>query len=208
MFLADDHEMVARGLAAALNAQRDVDVVGIAGSVRECLRAAPDLRPDVVVLDLRLGDGDGVDAARELRGTLPDVNVVILTAYPEPGAMAKALEAGCCGFVAKSASLEELIAAVRAAANGSTTFPRAAVERAMRHEVEAERRSLSARELDVLRRMAAGQTTSTIADELGLSLHTTRNHVRNLMFKLGAHSRLDAVVAAARAGLIDLPDHD
>ena len=200
--------MVARGLAAALNAERDVEVVGTAGSVRDCLSAVPDAQPDVVVMDLRLGDGDGIEATRELRAALPDVNVVIVTAYPDPGAMAKALEAGCSGFVAKSASLEELVAAVRAAAHGSATFPRAAVERAVRHEVEAERRGLSARELDVLRRMAAGQSTSTIAEELGLSLHTTRNHVRNLMFKLGAHSRLDAVVSAARAGLIDLPEHD
>jgi DNA-binding NarL/FixJ family response regulator len=206
VFLVDDHEMVARGLAAVLESEDDLHVVGTAASADECLRSVPDSAPDVVVMDLRLGDADGIDATRTLRALLPETSVVILTAYPDQRVMARALEAGCCGFVSKTGRPEELIAAVRAAANGSATFPRDAVERLVRHDDSGEGANLSARELEVLRLMAAGHSTNDIAEKLSLSVHTTRNHVRNLMSKLGAHSRLDAVVSAARSGLIDLPD--
>ena len=206
VFLVDDHEMVARGLAAVLEREDDFDLVGTAASADECLRSAPASAPDVVVMDVRLGDADGLQTTRELRALLPETNVVILTAYPSQRVMARALEAGCCGFVSKTGRPEDLIAAVRAAANGSTTFPRDAVERLVRHDGPGKRTSLSARELEVLRLMAAGRSTDAIAGQLNLSVHTTRNHVRNLMSKLGAHSRLDAVVSAARTGLIELPD--
>lgn len=207
VFLVDDHDMVARGLAAAIEREDDLHVVGTARSAADCLRSAPARGPDVVVMDLRLGDADGVETARTLRDLLPEANVVILTGYPDPRTTARALEAGCCGLVAKSARLEDLLAAVRAAANGATTFPRDAVERLVRHDEAGERTGLSARELEVLRLMASGHSTNEIACQLDLSVHTTRNHVRNLMSKLGAHSRLDAVVCAARAGLIELPDN-
>jgi DNA-binding NarL/FixJ family response regulator len=206
VFLVDDHEMVARGLAAVLEREDDLHVVGTAASADECLRSAPASVPDVVVMDLRLGDADGLQTTRDLRAVLPETNVVILTAYADQWVMARALEAGCCGFLSKTARPEELIAAVRAAANGSTTFPRDAVERLVRHDEAGERAGLSARELEVLRLMAAGHSTNDIAATLNLSVHTTRNHVRNLMSKLDVHSRLDAVVTAARAGLIVLPD--
>jgi DNA-binding NarL/FixJ family response regulator len=206
VFLVDDHEMMTRGLALVLEREDDLEVVGTAASADECLRSAPASAPDVVVMDLRLGGADGLQTTRDLRAVLPEINVVILTAYPDPRAMDRALEAGCSGFVSKTGRPEELIAAVRAASSGATTFPRDAVERLVRHDESGERTSLSARELEVLRLMAAGRSTYEIAEKLSLSVHTTRNHVRNLMSKLGAHSRLDAVVSAARAGLIDLPD--
>jgi DNA-binding NarL/FixJ family response regulator len=206
VFLVDDHEMVARGLAAVLEREDDLDVVGTAASAAECLRSAPASAPDVIVMDLRLGDADGLDATRDLRAVLPETNVVILTAFPDQRVVARALEVGCCGFVSKTGRPEDLIAAVRAAANGSTTFPREAVEWLVRRDESGERPSLSARELEVLRLMASGHSTTDIAETLNLSVHTTRNHVRNLMSKLGAHSRLDAVVSAARIGLIELPD--
>ncbi len=205
--VVDDHEMVAHSLGIAIGNESGLEVVGTAKSVAECLRLASALRPNVVVMDLMVGDGDGFEAIRRLLAAAPQTNVILLTAKPDDGALARALDAGCCGFVTKRAPLEELIVAIRTAASCSTTIPRDMVDRLVRQgeQRQRERAELSARELEVLRLMAAGHSTSTMAGELGLSVHTTRNHVRNLMTKLGAHSRLDAVVVAARSGLIDLP---
>ena len=207
--IADNHEMVAHSLGIAIGNEPGLEVVGTATSVADCLRLADELTPDVVVMDPRLGDADGdsLEAARRLRTAWPDVYVVILTADSDAGALTRALDTGCSGFVTKRARLEELVMAIRTAANGSTTFPLDMVDRLLRQGEprQRERAELSARELEVLRLLAAGHSTTVMASELGLSLHTTRNHVRNLMTKLGAHSRLDAVVIAARSGLIDLP---
>ncbi|MGO8824227.1 MAG: response regulator [Acidimicrobiales bacterium] len=205
VLLVDDHEMVAGCLAAAVGAEPGLEVVGTAGSVAECLRLTRGLLPDVVVMDLRLsdneGDADGLAATRRLRAMLPDVSVVMLTAHPDRHVAREALDAGCCGFVAKRGHLDELVAAIRAAADGSTWFPHEVVGPTPKSGTD-----VSAREHEVLTLMASGHSTRDIAEELGLSLHTTRNHIRNLMAKLGAHSRLDAVVVAARCGLVRVPD--
>jgi DNA-binding NarL/FixJ family response regulator len=205
--IGDNHEMVAQSLGIAIENEPGLEVVGTATSVADCLHLAAEHAPDVVVMDLRLGDGDGLEATRRLRATSPDINVVVLTANADETVLTRALNAGCSGFVTKRARLEELVMAIRAAADGTTTFPRDMVEGLVRPGEPRQREGagLSARELEVLRLLAAGYSTTTIATELGLSVHTTRNHVRNLMTKLGAHSRLDAVVIAARSGLIDLP---
>jgi DNA-binding NarL/FixJ family response regulator len=205
VFVVDDHEMVAHSLGVAIGNEPGFEVVGTATSMRACLEDAPRLEPDVVVMDLRLGDGDGLMATRRLRSSYPEVNVIMLTAVADDGALARALEAGCCGFVTKQARIEDLFVAIRAAANGTTSFPLGMVDQLVRRGDHATRPDLSARELEVLRLLAAGQSTTTIAETLSLSVHTTRNHVRNIMTKLDAHSRLDAVVLAARSGLIDLP---
>ncbi len=205
--IGDNHEMVAQSLGIAIENEPGLEVVGTATTVADCLRLAAEHAPDVVVTELRLGDADGLEATRRLRAASPGINVVVLTTNLDEGALTRALDAGCSGFVTKRARLEELITAIRAAASGTTTFPRDMVDRLMRQGGlgRRARAELSARELEVLRLLAAGRSTTTIADELGLSVHTTRNHVRNLMTKLGAHSRLDAVVIAARSGLIELP---
>jgi DNA-binding NarL/FixJ family response regulator len=207
--IGDNHAMVAHSLGIAIGSEPGLEVVGTATSVADCLRLADELGPDVVVMDLRLGDGDGdgLEATRRLRMASPDINVILLTTNPDDGALTRALDAGCSGFVTKRARLEELTVAIRAAANGTTTFPRDMEDRPVRRDEARppERAELSRRELEVLRLLAAGHSTTAVASELGLSVHTTRNHVRNLMTKLGAHSRLDAVVTAARSGLIDLP---
>ncbi len=207
VLLVDDHEMVADCLAAVVDTEPGLEVVGTAGGVAECLRLARGLRPDVVVMDLRLSDSEadrgGLEATRRLRTTLPDVSVVMLTAHPDPQVAREALDAGCCGIVAKRARLDELLAAIRAAADGRTWFPDEAIAPAP----PAAGANLSAREREVLTLMASGRSTGDIAQELGLSVHTTRNHIRNLMAKLGVHSRLDAVMVAARCGLVRIPDN-
>lgn len=198
--VVDKHEMVARSLGLALDDVDGLEVVGTACSGREGLRMAARLQPDVVVIDRRLDDCDGLEVARPLRDLSPGTRVVMLAASPDERAVAQAIDAGCSGLVAKSGTLDELVTAIRTAAQGRTWF------HAEPAPPEGGAPLLSARELQVLRRVADGVGTTTIADELGLSVHTARNHVRNLMTKLGAHSRVEAVVLATRLGLIELSD--
>jgi DNA-binding NarL/FixJ family response regulator len=159
--------------------------------------------PDVVVVDLQLGDAEGLDTAQRIRTQQRDVAVVLLADDPDDRTLRRALAAGCSGLVAKRGRLDELVVAIRAVANGSTAFPQTLMASVLRSRAEAP--ALSVRELQVLRLVAAGEGTNAIAGQLGLSVHTARNHIRNLMTKLGAHSRVEAVVMAARSGLIELP---
>jgi DNA-binding NarL/FixJ family response regulator len=203
VLLVHDHEMVARGLGAALDAEDGLAVVGVATTVAEALPMVSDTAPDVVVMDLQIGDADGLDAARRIRAGRGEVAVVLLSTNPDDRTLRRALGAGCGGLVAKSGRLDELVIAIKAVSSGSTAFPQALMAGVLRDRPAAP--ALSARELQVLRLVAAAAGTNVIADELGLSVHTTRNHIRNLMTKLGAHSRVEAVVIAARSGLIELP---
>jgi DNA-binding NarL/FixJ family response regulator len=203
VLLVDDQEMVARGLGAALGAEAALDVVGVASSSEEALDLAAASSPNVAVVDLQLGEADGLDAARRIRAARPDVAVVLLADGPDDSTLRRALGAGCSGLVAKRGRLDELVIAIRAAASGSTAFPQALMAGVLQDRPGAP--ALSARELQVLRLVAAGEATRDIAARLGLSVHTARNHIRNLMTKLGAHSRVEAVVMAARTGLIELP---
>jgi DNA-binding NarL/FixJ family response regulator len=203
VLLVDDQEMVARSLGTALGAEGALDVVGVASSTDEALRMASESAPDVAVVDLQLGDADGLEAARRIGAQRRDVAVVLLADDPDDRILRRALDAGCSGLVAKRGRLDELVNAIRAVASGSTAFPQALLASVLRDRPEAP--ALSTRELQVLRLVAAGEGTNAIAARLGLSVHTARNHIRNLMTKLGAHSRVEAVVTAARSGLIELP---
>lgn len=204
--VVDDHRMMAEALASVLGDEPDLLVVGVENSVASGVAVATDERPDVVVMDYRLQDGDGVDATRQLRDALPDVNVVMLTAYPDDNILGAALEAGCCGFVAKGSPVEELLNAVRAAATGGGVFAPDVIARLVRlQNPRAGAQDLSPREQQVLELVATGQSTGGIASALDLSQHTVRNHIRNVLTKLGAHSKLEAVVIAARDNLIRAP---
>jgi DNA-binding NarL/FixJ family response regulator len=204
VLLVDDHEMVAQGLGTALDAEDGIAVVGVASTVAEAVQMASESAPDVVVMDIQLGGADGQNAARRIRAQKREAALVLLTASPDDRTLRRALAAGYSALVAKSGRLNELVVAIKAVASGSTAFPRELMADVLRDRQVATP-ALSARELQVLRLVAAGTGTSAIAEELGLSVHTTRNHIRNLMTKLGAHSRVEAVVIAAGSGLIDLP---
>jgi DNA-binding NarL/FixJ family response regulator len=159
-----------------------------------------------VLMDYRLDDGNGLDAVRTLRGLMPEIKVVMLTASPNDALVTEALEAGCSGFVAKGSSIPDLLSTVRTAASGGAAFGPNVVARMMRSRSQAiDGPRLSPRELEVIMMIAAGDSTGGIAHSLGLSQHTVRNHTRNLLTKLGAHSKLEAVVIATRTGLIRLP---
>jgi DNA-binding NarL/FixJ family response regulator len=205
--LVDDHEMVAAGLAAALGDEPDIEVVGVAMTLATAEEVVGFTKPDVVVMDYGLPDGDGAEGTRRVRRLSPATNVVMLTATTDDHALADALGAGCCGFISKGGPLADLIHAVKAAANGDAAFPADVV--AMLAQLGTQSPAaigagLSIRELEVLRALGEGRSTAAIALTLGLSEHTVRNHVSSILTKLDAHTKLQAVVIAARAGLIDV----
>ena len=208
VFIVDDHQMVAAGLAAVLMENPAIDVVGSSGSARDALPRVANLQPDVALVDLRLPDADGVELAGRLREVAPDTQIALVSASFTRSAVAEALAAGVSSFVSKLASAEELVQAVQSAAArtafvSSDVVPLLAARRLVG---EGPVKELSRREREVLQRLANGLSVEQIASALHLSQHTVRNHIRRAMGCLRVHRRLDAVVAAARLGLIELPE--
>lgn len=208
VLIVDDHEMVAQGLSEVLDAEEEIDVVGRAGTVRDAQRMAAQLSPDVVVMDYRLPDGDGLMATTAIRDRDPQTAVVMVTASDHDTVVAAAIEAGCSGFVTKDRAAQDVVAAVRAAARGEAGFPAAVLGRLLGRSRTAPRATgaLTPRELEVLQLLADGLSTREIAERFVLSISTVRNHVQNILTKLDAHSKLEAVSVAMRQGIVGRPD--
>ena len=198
--------MFAEALSAALATQEDIEVVGTASSVASGVAEARRLRPTVVLMDYRLPDGDGSEAARAIRAGNPQTRVLLLTASAEESLLREALRAGCSGIVTKGRSMGELVSAVRAAAQGETVISPSALERVV-HAAEggSDVALLSERQLEILRLTAEGLSAAEIAAQLGLSLHTVRNHLQGCIRKLGVHSKTQAVSLAIKRGIIPAP---
>jgi DNA-binding NarL/FixJ family response regulator len=204
--IIDDHAVFADGLAALLRTHDDLTVAGIAGSVKEATTLVARSCPHVVLMDYELGDGTGVEATNRVLEQCPDTRVVMLTSYSDDAVLVAAIEAGCTGFITKHRAGREVVDAVRAAAAGEAMITPSLLARLLprfRREPAREASSLTGRELEVLELLADGRSNQAIADDLGVSLNTVRNHVQNLLTKLHAHSRLEAVAAGVRQGLIE-----
>lgn len=206
--IVDDHEVVALGLKALLSDEDDITVVGTATTVQQAQAVLRELSPDVALVDYRLPDGSGIDVISALRSTDDPPGVVMITAAADRRVMSQALDAGCLGFLSKNADHADLVASVRAAANGESHFTPDVVRHLshVRRFEQFDMDALSNRECEVLQLSAMGKSPEQIASELYLSLHTVRNHIRNAMTKLQTHSKLEAVVKAARLRLITLDD--
>jgi DNA-binding NarL/FixJ family response regulator len=211
ILVVEDHRLMVEGLSSLLTDYPDLRVVGAAGTVAEAVASATELKPDVVLMDYRLPDGDGTVACERIRRNLPDTAVLFLTAYPSEEDMMRALESGACGYVSKEVSAEDLVGAIRKAAAGEFLLPSSTVARLLErqrrvrlHEEEQQRLTdaLTAREHEVLRLMAAGQDNNQIATVLGIGYGTVRGHVHSVLEKLAAHSRLQAVALARDRGLL------
>ena len=200
--------MLAASLAQALDAEPDLHVVGRAGSLARAEALIPSETPDVLLLDHRLPDGDGVTAIPRLLDLRPSMAVVVLTASAAEHVMVAAIEAGVSGFVSKTRGLGELTTAVRAAAAGEAVISPEMLSRLLprfqRGRSGVARVTLTEREREVLGLVAEGLTNAAIAERLTVSVHTVRNHVANLSGKLGASSKLESLSIAVREGL--LPD--
>lgn len=204
MGVVDDHELVRDGICAVLDSYADIETVAVAGTVadgiNECLRSGP----DVLIVDFHLPDGHGPEIVSAVRPQLPDLAALVITGTDERRAVESAVSHGCAGFVAKGVSSTALIRAVRSLGQGAAVFPAellAAVTRDDRADIGA---AMTDREREVLSLLADARSASEIADSLHVSLHTARNHIRSVLSKLHATSQLEAVVIAARAGLISI----
>jgi two-component system response regulator DevR len=203
--VVDDHQLVAEALAETLAAVDGFEVAGTAPDLATGIRLIASEQPDVVIMDVRLPDGDGAAGTADALRVSPGSKVIVLSAETGIDVIARAVEAGASGFLAKTTPLHELVVAVhRVLADVALFAPgmlRAVAEHLRRVEAR-DTQELSPREREVLHLLAAGTSTQEMADQLFLSTHTIRNHVRNLSAKLGAHSKLEAVAIASRAGLL------
>jgi len=192
----------------AIDSQPDLRCVGTAGTLAEAERIIEERTPDIVLADVKLPDGDGIEEAARLHATRPEIRVVLLTARSDVTVLARAASAGVCGFLPRESGFAELIRALRTARDGWVIVDRATLsrvlERVQRQPVVARNGAdpLTQRELEVLRAMGTGLDPQRIAMQLGMSVHTCRGHVKNILAKLGAHSQLEAVVTAMRRGVL------
>lgn len=206
VLIVDDHETVGLGLRALIEDEPDVEVLGIVGSVADGVAAAERLHPDVVLVDYRLPDGTGADAARKIRMSQEPSAVVMVTASADRRTLSEALEAGCSGFLSKNADREDIVAAIRSAADNDSYFTRDVLKHLahLRRFDQVEVEELSQREIDALQLTADGLSPEQIASALFLSPHTVKNHLRHAMAKLDSHTKLEAVVKAVRLRLISI----
>jgi len=205
VLIVEDHQVVAEGLAALINDQKDMSVVGSAVSVADSIARAAELKPDLVLMDFRLTDGTGADAASAIRQMRPDTRLIFLTREDSDAARIAALEAGASAFIHKSRAAQEVVDAIRTVAQGGTLFTPRSIAQLLntRREVEAQLERLTPREKEVLRLMAEGTSSRDIAGKLGISYTTVRTHIRSLGSKLGVHSKLEAIVKARELALVE-----
>ena len=203
--IVDDHALVREGTIQLLKQSAELEVVGQAASGEEALGVLAEVIPDVALVDVNLPGMSGLELARSLSSSLPQVRVLILSAYDDYGYVTEALDIGVSGYMLKTASAKELVDAVRAVADGVFVLDRAVSGR-LNRRVQNETHNeglLTPRELEVLERLARGRANKQIAVELGLGLRTVEGHVSNILAKLGVQSRTEAVAYALGSRLVD-----
>jgi two-component system, NarL family, response regulator LiaR len=210
VLVVDDHGLFRAGLASALAVHEDIEVVAQASGGKLAVRLADELRPSVVLMDLRMPGLDGPEATRAILERDPSVRVVALTVMAEDSDVAAAVVAGACGYLLKDSPIDDVVGAVRAAARGAAWLsPRVAaglLERLRREHAEPgpvlePEQELSPRELEVLQLLARGLDNSEIAAALCISPRTAKNHVSNILAKLDLPNRIQAATYAVRTGL-------
>jgi DNA-binding NarL/FixJ family response regulator len=203
VFLLDDHEIVRRGVRELLEAERDITVIGEAGTAESALARIPALAPDVAILDVRLPDGDGVSVCREIRSRLPETACLMLTSFGDDEALFDAIMAGAAGYVLKQIRGTDLVGAVRAIASGESLLdPKAASRVMQRMRDQAVRQdplaSLTGQERRILELIGEGLTNRQIGERMFLAEKTVKNYVSALFSKLGLERRTQAAVYAAK----------
>ncbi|MDH3706680.1 MAG: response regulator transcription factor [Acidimicrobiia bacterium] len=201
VFLLDDHEVVRRGVAEMVNAQTDMEVVGEAGNPSEAMAVVAQCEPDIAVLDVRLGEGNGIAVCREIRSEHPDVACLILTSFDDDQAIIDAALAGASGFVLKQIRGNELIESMRKVARGAQLLDAAATRMAMQRlsrEEVGPLAELTEQERRVFELIGAGLSNREIGEELYLAEKTVKNYVTGVLAKLGMARRTEAAALAAR----------
>lgn len=205
VLIVDDHPMVREGLGSFLDAQDDIDVVGEAANGREAVDKTVALRPQIVLMDLVMPEMDGIAATEEIKRRLPETEVLVLTSFVDDSKVFPALRAGAGGFLLKTASADELAAAIRALRRGEPVLHPDVARKLMRGAptptLPPAAETLTERELEVLALLAKRYANKEIAAELGVAEKTVKTHVSNILGKLGLESRIDAARYARERGL-------
>jgi DNA-binding NarL/FixJ family response regulator len=202
VMLVDDHELVRQGINFLLTSDRGIQIVAEGSSLAEGMALTRSTAVDVLVVDVSLGDGSGLDLVRHARGLRPRLGIVVLTMHDDDNTLLEALDAGASALVLKSGSADEVISAVKHAATAPQAFAAAGMAAAIRRRNSPENPKLTVRETEVLQRLAAGDSVAAVAKQLYMSESTVKTHIAKLYDKLGANNRASAVMAAIRAGLI------
>ena len=197
----DDHQLLREGIAAVLGSQHDMTLIGQAGNGHEAIESFRRLRPDVTLMDLRMPDMNGLEAIAAIRAEFPTARIIVLTTYAGDAQAAAALKAGAAGYLLKSLVRKELIETIRAVHAGKRRVPAEIATEIAEHVADD---ALTERELEVLRRVAAGESNKVIAAELDISEGTVKTHMKSILPKLAASDRTHAVIIALKRGILDI----
>jgi len=208
ILIADDHLIIRQGLRLILETEAEFEVVGEASDGAEALRLCQDLNPDVVLMDLRMPNMDGLTAIEKLRDEQPEIAVVILTTFNEDELMLRGLQAGARGYLLKDTDRAALFDSIRAAARGETLLKQEIMERVLSqaNKPDTETKLITAlteREREVLNAVARGERSKEVASHLGISERTVKAHLASIYEKLGVDSRAAAIAVAAQKGLLE-----
>lgn len=201
LLTVDDHQLLREGIAAMLDGQADMRLVGEANNGREALESFRRLRPDVTLMDLRMPDMSGIEAITAIRAEFPQARIIVLTTYPGDAQAAAALKAGASGYLLKSLVRKELLETIRAVHAGKRRVPPEIAIEIAEHVADD---ALTEREIEVLKRVAAGKSNKLIAAELNISEGTVKTHMKSILPKLDASDRTHAVMIALKRGILDL----
>jgi DNA-binding NarL/FixJ family response regulator len=198
---ADDHPLVRKGIASILANEPDMQLVGEAGNGREAVEKFRELRPDVVLMDLRMPEMDGIEATREIRKEAPEARIIALTSYDGDQDIYRAIEAGVRGYILKEMVHTKVTQAIRTVYSGKRLMPPEVAERLSEYFPQV---ALTPREVEVLSLVARGMANKEIAHKLGTASGTVKMHVQNILAKLGAADRTHAVTIALERGILHL----
>lgn len=206
VLICDDHEVIRSGLTALLS-ETGIEVVGEAANGKEALKQAIKLKPDVILLDIRMPDGDGLQALDKIRAKVPTAKVVILSTYDNPTYIARAVASGATDYVLKGSSRDDLLGVIKAAAAGESPYHAGELKRVanamkVKQAIEDDEVPLTQRETQVLKHVALGLSNKEIGRSLGISVETVKEHVQNILRKIAVTDRTQAAVWAVRKGLV------
>ena len=210
VLVVDDHRALAESLALAIDSQPDLECAGTAATAAAARRLAAEEVPDILLIDVQLPDGDGIDVAAGLHVSRPEMRIVVLTGHTDVAVLARAAEAGVCGFLPKESGVTDVLWALGTARSGGMVVDGATLSAVLDRVARLKRsqappqvtHDLTEREMEVLHAMGTGMDPQAIAVRLGVSVHTARGHVKNILSKLDCHSQLEAVVMAIRRGML------